>query len=137
MKKWIFSVLAVVLVWGVPFTRYDAEKLLPIRCIQAQRENGGVRILSEAGEGYGSHWIAAVEDLRDNALGEVFFQTAEQAVFSDMALAVEAAESGILRPGAQVFFRKTWEDPEILYEYYSQHRSNLKISDLMGRSGGA
>ncbi len=131
MKGWIGAALVLILLYGLPFTKHDTGKLLPIRCVQAQRERDEIHILSEAGEGYGKTWEAAVEDLEANALGEIFFDTAEQAVFSDPALAMEAALSGDLRPGAEVFFRKGMEDPEILYKYYSQHGSRLKISDLM------
>lgn len=130
MKPWIIGVIAILLVWGLPFRGYDTEKLLPIRCVQAQRESDRIHILSEAGEGFGASWEEAVRDLREKATGEVFFDTAEQAVFSDMTLAREAAESGDLRPAAEVFFRTTMEDPAQLYAYYSQHGSELKISDL-------
>jgi len=131
MKVWVGGALILLLVFGLPFPKYDTGKLLPIRCVQAHRENGEIHILSEAGEGYGKTWQEAVEDLKANALGEIFFDTAEQAVFSDPILAMEAALSGDLRPGAEVFFRNTLEDPEWLYAYYSQHGSRLKIGDLI------
>ena len=135
MKGFIIGAVVLLLVFGLPFRPYDTEKLLPIRCVQAQRESDRIHILSEAGEGFGTSWKEAVEDLRNKAPGEVFFDTAEQAVFSDMALAREAAESGELRPAAEVFFRKTMEDPAQLYAYYSQHGSALKISDLISKGG--
>lgn len=136
MKGWIIGALALILLYGLPFPKHDTGKLLPIRCVQAQREGDRIHILSEAGEGYGRTWEEAVEDLEDNASGEIFFDTAEQAVFSDPTLAVEAALSGKLRPGAEVFFRETLEDPEKLYAYYSQHGSGLKIADIMEKRGG-
>ena len=133
MKGWVAVALMLILLYGLPFTKYDTGKLLPIRCVQAHRENGEIHILSEAGEGYGKTWREAVEDLKANAIGEIFFDTAEQAVFSDPILAMEAALSGDLRPGAEVFFRNTLEDPEWLYGYYSQLGSGLKIGDLIQR----
>lgn len=133
MKGWVAVALVLILLYGLPFTKYDTGKLLPIRCVQAHRENGEIHILSEAGEGYGKTWQEAVEDLKANAIGEIFFDTAEQAVFSDPILAMEAALSGDLRPGAEVFFRNTLEDPEWLYAYNSQHGSGLKIGDLIQR----
>ncbi|MBR6825239.1 MAG: hypothetical protein IKM59_01695 [Oscillospiraceae bacterium] len=136
--KWIAAAVALILLYGLPFHRYDTAKLLPIRCVQAQREGGRIHILSEAGEGYGATWQEAVEDLRRNAPGEVFFDTAEQGVFSDEALARQAAESGDLRPGAEVFFRGALEDPGELYAYLSQHGSNKKIRDYgkVGKGDG-
>jgi hypothetical protein len=133
MKGWVAVALVLILLYGLPFTKYDTGKLLPIHCVQAHRKNGEIHILSEAGEGYGKTWQEAVEDLKANAIGEIFFDTAEQAVFSDPILAMEAALSGDLRPGAEVFFRNILEDPEWLYAYYSQHGSGLKIGDLIQR----
>lgn len=122
-----------VLLLALPFQKYETDKLLPIRCLQAQRLDGLICILSEAGEGRGATWALAVEDLKKNAPGQVFFDTAEQAVFSDEALALEAAQGGDLRPAAEVFYRKGFENPEALYAYYSQHGSSLKMADLMGK----
>ncbi len=130
MKGWIAAGAVLILLYGLPFPKHDTGKLLPILCVQAQREGDRIHLLSEAGEGYGTTWQEAVEDLEKNASGEVFFDTAEQAVFSDPMLAMEAAGSGVLRPGAEVFFRKGLEEPRELYEYYSQHGSELKISDF-------
>jgi hypothetical protein len=132
MKGWLLGALVLILLYGLPFTKHDTGKLLPILCLQAQREGDRIHILSEAGEGYGKTWQEAVTDLRANASGEVFFDTAEQAVFSDPRLAVEAARSGELRPGAGVFLRQGLEDPRELYAFYSQHGSDVKISDIMG-----
>lgn len=133
MKAWLVVVGILVLLLGVPFRKYETEKLLPILCLQAQREGTVIHILSEAGEGYGKTWKEAVKDLGDRACGEVFFDTAEQAVFSDRDLAVEAAQSGDLRPAAEVFFRTGFEDPGTLHAYYSSHGSDLKIGDLTQR----
>lgn len=134
MKGWILAGLTLVMLLGLPFKKYETEKLLPILCLQAQREGEWIHILTEAGEGYGENWAAAVEDLRERASGEAFFDTAEQVVFSDKALAVEAAQSGDLRPAAEVFFRLNLEDPQKLYSYYSQHGSDVTVGDLMGKS---
>ncbi len=136
MKLWIAAALVMILLLGIPFPKHDTGKLLPILCVQARREGDRIHILSEAGNGFGRTWEEAVEDLKRNASGEVFFDTAEQAVFSDPSLAVEAARSGVLRPGAEVFFRDTLEEPGELYAYYSQHGSGLKISDLISNSTG-
>lgn len=130
MKGWIIAALILLGLYGLPFSKYKTEKLLPVLCIQARREGEEIRVLSEWGEGSGSTWEEAVEDLREKASGEVFLDTAEQAVFSDTDLAREAAESGDLRPGAEVFYGKAFASPEKLYEYFSQHGSAIKIADL-------
>ena len=136
MKNWILLIAVVGLLWLMPLRTYETGRLLPVLCIQAGREPQGVRILTRWGEGFGSDWEEAVEDLKERALGEIFFQTAEQAVFSDMELAIEAAQSGTLRPAAAVFFRTDRGDPEKLYAFYSGRESDYKISDLMKEGTG-
>ena len=134
MKWWQAFALAGLLtvIFGLPFREYSTKQLLPIRTVQARREEGEIHILSEVGEGRGRTWEEAVRDLRENAPGEVFFDTAEQAVFSDRPLALEAAESGVLRPAARVYFSSRFSDPEELYAVLSAHPGRLQISDLRG-----
>ncbi len=131
MKWWHCILLGVVLtlIFGLPFREYQTQQLLPIKTVQAERTAEGIHIVSEVGEGIGATWNDAVEDLRENAAGDVFFDTAEQAVFSDQALAQEAADSGILRPAAQVYFAKELLEPETLNAYLTAHPSDRKISD--------
>ena len=132
--KWHQALLLAVLLTlllGLPFREYDTKKLLPMKTLQAERRDGKIHLVSEAGEGCGKTWEQAVEQLERQAPGEVFFDTAEQAVFTDDILAREAAESGLLRPSAQVYFAEELRDPAGLYEALSAHPSGLKISDLL------
>lgn len=133
MKWWHCALLAaaLTLAFGLPFHEYETHSLLPMKSVQAVRTKDGIRIVSEVGEGVGATWAQAVEDLRRKAAGEVFFDTAEQTLFSDRTLAKQAAKSGLLRPAAQVYFIDSAADPEGLNEYLKAHPSNLKISDLL------
>ncbi len=133
MKWWHCVLIAAVLTlgFGLPFHEYETQSLLPMKTLQAVRTADGIRIISEVGEGFGESWTQAVENLRQNASGEVFFDTAEQTLFSDRALALQAAQSGLLRPAAQVYFIDSAVEPEGLNAYLSAHPSDLKISDLL------
>lgn len=130
--KWAYFAAAVVLlcVFGLPFAEYDTAALLPIRTVQAAETARGVKIVSEIGQGEGKSWEDAVSDLRKNAAGEVFFDTAEQVIFSSRALAAEAVRGGELRPSAQVYFSETIQEPEGLNEYLNAHESKLTVADL-------
>ncbi len=130
MRKLLFYICGGLLLLAMPFRKYDTASLLPIICIQAQRIEGKVYLLTEVGKGVGATWAEAVEDLRSNATGELFFDTAEQAVFSDIALAREGANSGILRPGAEAYLAKGFRDPTELHAYLKQHGEGRKIADL-------
>ena len=134
--KWIYLIAAAVLtlVFGLPFHEYDTARLLPLLTVQAARTDSGVTIVSETGKGEGATWEAAVEDLRKNASGEVFFDTAEQVIFCDRTLIPDALKSNVLRPAAQVYFADALQDPEGLHEYLSAHESQITVADLRAGS---
>lgn len=130
--KWFPTVLlaaALTLIFGLPFREYDTAQLLPIRTIQVEKTAKGVHILSDAGEGTGENWAAAVENLRENAAGEVFFDTAEQIVFRGGAVVREAVESGDLRPAAQIYFVSELRKDDLLNDYYKTHQSDLSVAE--------
>lgn len=105
--RWTTAVVlaaALTAIFGRPFPQYATQKLLPIKTLQAEQTAQDVHIVSEVGEGWGADWAAAVEDLKRNAAGDVFFQTAERAFFCDRRLARQAVLSGDLRPAARVCF---------------------------------
>ena len=130
--KWLYLVLAMALtcVFGLPFREYDTARLLPIRTLQAAVTEQGVKIVSEVGEGEGATWEAAVQNLRDNASGEVFFDTAEQIILCDRSLTNRVVESGLLRPAAQMYYADALRSPEGLNEYLTAHESSLTVADL-------
>lgn len=133
MKWWHCLVIGAILtaLLGLPFHEYETQQLLPMKTVQAVRDKGGVRIVSEIGEGFGQTWTDAVKDLRQKASGEVFFDTAEFAIFSDRALASDAARSGLLRPAARVCFADSVATTDGLQAYLKAHPSRLRIADLM------
>lgn len=130
--KWLYLFIAAVLtlIFGLPFREYDTARLLPILTVQAARTERGVTLVSEVGTGEGATWTDAVEDLRENAAGDVFFDTAEQVIFCDRTLVPDALESDVLRPAAQVYFADALQDPEGLHEYLSAHESAFTVADL-------
>lgn len=102
------AVLAAVLtaIFGRPFAQYETQKLLPIGTLTVERTPQGVHIVGEVGEGTGEDWATAVENLRENAAGDVFFGTAEEIVCADRELVRQAVLSGDLRPAARVIFAR-------------------------------
>lgn len=136
MTKWYLAVaVALTLLLGLPFPEHETAKLLPIRAIQVEEIGAGVHVVTEAGEGRGEDWASAVEDLRANAPGEVFFDTAEQLVLIGPATGRlgEILDSGELRPAAQVRRRDALEDPEGLADWLEVHESDLTVSDLRAK----
>lgn len=139
--KWIFVLAAAAILtglFGLPFREYDTAKLLPIQTLQADVQGGKVVLLSEAGRGEGENFLQAVEDLRKNASGDVFFDTAEHLLLCDDALLSQILESELLRPAAQVYFTSGLRETRGLSEYLSAHPSELTLSLLRAKElGGA
>lgn len=128
--KYLFTALVLTLLFGLPFRTVDAQRLLPLLTIQVAREDGAVRLRSEAGEGVGADWGAAVADLRAQASGEVFFDTAEHIVVCDRDLLPQILRSGVLRPAAQVYFADAFRDVEGLDAYLGAHPSGVTVAQL-------
>lgn len=128
--KYLFTALVLTLLFGLPFRTVDTQRLLPLLTIQVAREDGAVRLRSEAGEGVGADWDAAVADLRAQASGEVFFDTAEHIVVCDRDLLPQLLRSGVLRPAAQVYFADAFRDVEGLEAYLSAHPSGVTVAQL-------
>lgn len=134
MKWLLIGAVALALFFGLPFRQYNTEALLPIETVQVLLSREGVTLVSEAGSGKGADWQEAVEDLRQNASGEVFFHTAEQVVLCDAGedLLPQLLDSGMLRPAARVCRAKELYEPEGLGEYLATHGSKVTVRELQG-----
>lgn len=131
MKWALLTAAALICAFGLPYREYETGQLLPIQCLQAQRQGGEVVLRWEEGEARGRDWQSAVDELRRKAPGELLFDTAAELVASDEALVREAAESGELRPGAQVYFASDFADAKELHAYLKAHPGSRTLSDYM------
>lgn len=130
MKFIIPIALILTLLFGLPFREHDTAKLLPIQSLQAEVREGRVHLRSEAGEGAGESFLQAVEDLRQNAAGDVFFDTTEHLLLCNAELLPQILESGLLRPAAQVYYVTELQEQEGLSDYLSAHSSQLTLAAL-------
>ncbi len=130
--KWlcIALALALVLAFGLPFREYDTAKLLPIQTLQGDIIEGQVCLVSEAGEGTGPDFLSAVENLRENAAGDVFFETTEHLILCSEALLPQIIDSRLLRPSAQLYTAPELQAPEGLWEYLAAHPSAVTLGEV-------
>ena len=131
MKWALLTAAALICAFGLPYREYETAQLLPIQCLQAQRRDGEIVLRWEEGEARGRDWQSAVDELRRKAPGELLFDTVAELVASDEALVREAAESGELRPGAQVYFASDFADAKELHAYLTAHPGKRTLSDFM------
>lgn len=134
MKLIIILLLIAVLVslFGLPFEEYPTGQLLPVKTIQVEKLNGLVQVVTEVGRGVGESWKQAIADLRAQAAGTVFFDTAEHIIFCGTAETIvpEALESEELRPSTRVYYADALAEPEGLSDYLDAHESGLTLADL-------
>lgn len=132
--KWIYFLAGAALTacFGLPFREYDTEKLLPIHTVQVEQTQDRVVILSDVGRGQGKDWESAVANLRETASGDVFFDTADRLIACTPALLRPIGDSGLIRPGAQVYYAKELQDPQGLTEYLAAHESPITMADVRG-----
>ena len=127
MKWAILAAFALTVYFGLPFREYETGQLLPIKTLCAEYD-GGVHIVSEVAQGWGETWQEAVENLRNNASGDVFFDTAEHLVVTDLKLAADAKVD--LRASAQVYIVSKLPPMEGLHDYLKAHPSENTLEDV-------
>lgn len=137
MKKLaIFLLLAAVLaaMGLLPFRAVDAAKLLPVKTVIVTKT--GDEYVVDIGAGVravGRTLREALDRLREEVTGEVFFPTAEQVIITEPAdEALEAvAEETQFRPAAGIYQTPDpAPDAKALGAYLDAHASDLTILDV-------
>ena len=113
------AVLAL-LIWGLPFPAYETATLLPVETVQlARTEDGRVLLRTEAGDGVGADWSAAVRQL--------------VLCTDEPELLQEAAESGDLRPAVQLRYADALRGTDGLAELLHAHESDWTLAEVLAR----
>ena len=134
MKKyaaWIILTAAALLLLGwMPFERSDVARLAPVEALVVSVEQGRVVLDGGDCQGRGATWQEAWQDLRQGAEGQVFLGTAEQVVLTGSAVELlpQVANSGVLRPAAQVCVCPgPAPDPKQAAAYLSAHETGVTL----------
>ena len=146
MKKLIGIglLLAVLYALGsLPFRGTDVSELIPVRTVFVTRSGAAYTVDVGAGlRAVGRTVRDALKALREQASGEVFFETAEQVIVTETAAEAveEITELPELRPAAGIWLTPAPElDVEAASDYLSAHDADLTIMEaraelLTGRS---
>ena len=136
MKKlaWIaLAALAIGALSLLPFRAEDAAKLLPVKTVIVTKSGDNYVVDVGAGvRALGRTLKEALERLREEVTGEVFFPTAEQVIITEPAEeTIEAvAEETSFRPAAGIYRTPVaFPDTEALGDYLASHPSNYTILD--------
>ena len=137
MKKmlWIALLLAALTALGaLPFRGTDVAELIPVRTIFVTRSGRMYTVDVGAGiRSMGRTVREALQALRDEASGEVFYDTAEQVIVQETAQDAvnEIAELPELRPAAGLWLTPEKDlNVEAAGDYLSAHKGDLTIMEV-------
>ena len=139
MKKLckLLLLAAVLLALGLlPFRASDVAELIPVRTVVITRAGDAYQV--DVGQGLkalGKTLAEALDRMRREAPGEIFFRTAEQVVVTRDAADVvpQAAQSPDLRPAAGLYLTPdAAPDAEAIAAFLSAHPADTTLARVRG-----
>lgn len=146
MKKWIpMLLLAAAVLWS-PARGADVGRLIPVELVQILRTEQGFLVRTDTeNRGVGETLDAAIADLKEQASGEIFLETAEYVLLTETSRACARDLPTYFRPGTQIYQAPPLEDLAAAAEYLGQHSvpsplfrlgERGRLPHLMEREGG-
>ena len=140
MKKLIRIglVLAGLGALGVlPFRAADVAELIPVRTILVTRSGASYEVnIGEGLRALGDTVKKALEALREQAPGEVFYETAEQVLVTETAAQAVEEIAGLpeLRPAAGLWLTPDSSlDLQAAGDYLAAHPADLTLTEVRAR----
>lgn len=129
------SLLLLVTLLGLfglsPFPAHEIAEMKPAELLCLQSADGGVLAKTEeALSAWGGDTEEALAKLRMAASGELFFQTVENLVLSDLSVDAQVLTGMGVRPGTAVYTAEAVEDVETLNEYLKAHSAGVTLGML-------
>lgn len=133
MKKWLYlagALAAVGILARLPHPARDIFKLEPVRAVYLYPDGGRLCIETDTGDfGSGADLTEAAADLRANADGEIFLETAAFLIL-DPAVPPGPELYTHLRPGCKVCYTDAAPDLAAAAEYLSVHPPETTLAHL-------
>ena len=133
MKKWLFLaavLIAVAVLSRRPHPARDVAKLEPIQTVYVCRSGTDITIETDTGaRGTGATLTEAAADMKANASGEVFLDTAEFLVLHPTIPITEEFHT-LLRPTCKVTFTTAAPDLQAASDYLSVHTPPMTLSEV-------
>lgn len=106
MKKWLWilgALAAAAVIGSKPSAGTDVGKLQPVQVVCIERADDNVIVWTDTGDqGVGEDFNAAVQDMKNAAIGEIFLETADHVLLSPGSLAQLENAASMLRPSCSV-----------------------------------
>lgn len=130
MKRCVFYLLILAVVFVIPVERTDVGKLQPVQTV-AVSYNGGRYVIATdtGGKGEGINLPAALEDLANTTPAILYLDTAEFLLVSENA--VEAVEElrQYLKNRVEIYYFSGNPNLEDVSKYLSVHGTGTKLKD--------
>ena len=130
MKKWLYPAvfLAAAILSRLPHPAVDIARLDPVRAIYLYMDGAELTIETDSGDsGSGPNLEAAYADLRNNAVREIFLDTAEFLILDpNVPIAEDFYE--LLRPTTQVVFSNEKPNLETISDYLTIHPPEITLA---------
>ena len=130
----LLLVIGASLLGVLPFERHDVSELQPAQTLVVEYlQEDQVRLSSDGGlTATGPDWTAAVEQLRRNAQGYLFLNTAERVIFVGRAVTLlpQVAADEVLRPAAQVYAVDQAISPDGATAYLKTRDGKLTLGQI-------
>ena len=124
---WVAILGAMVFLSRLEPSGQNIGTLLPVQVLVVSEADGIHLRTDTTDEGFGDTVSEALENMRENATGKVFLDTADYLLISDGTLLGEIAP--YLRPSCQVCLYKGKLDMEKLRDYLKHHNPGVSLKD--------
>ena len=137
MKKWLYllgAVAAIGLLARLPHPARDISELKPVWVVYLYMDGETLCIETDTGDsGSGKDLAEAASDLRSDADGEIFLETAEFLILSP-EVAVTSLFYQYLRPGCRICQAENPPDLETAADYLTAHPPPMTLAHLRAES---
>lgn len=136
MKKWLFlaAVLTAVAVLSRrPHPARDVAKLEPVQVVYIRIDGAEYSVETDTGaKGTGANLTEAAADMKANATGEIFLDTAEFLLLHPAVPITEEFHT-LLRPTCKVTFTTAAPDLQAASAYLTIHSPPVTLAQLRAR----
>lgn len=131
MKRWLLPALLAAVIFGEGLFRgTDVAKMEPVELVWLMRTDEGIAVQTDTGStGWGKSVSAAVEDMKQSASGEIFLETAEYILLTDLDEEILPELMALLRPSCKVLFAYGKAKPEDATLFLRSHQKNVTLLD--------
>ena len=139
MRRWVLycAVFVAAAIFRFPgFYGTDVGKLLPVEAVRVSIENGQILLETDTADtGYGLDVEAALQNLKETTVGNVFLETADYLIIQPGCENLLTELQKHLRPSCGICMETQRINPEKAAVYLRVHEPQLTLGQWQGGKG--